>query len=170
MLLVPLSLFPLSPYQNRHWNQSLQYSDQGASQFFDYRKYIAGPKGGGGYTQDVRPQALANFYDDAVEDAGSIFKNTGFNIHTYFDPDIQGQGSGYSIEVNKSYNLDPLAYYDPKRMGHANSLKAFTALSSMVDGTKMADSYFYSGFRSISTVKPSSLYANTPVSAASAIL
>lgn len=126
-------------------NQSLQYSDQGASQFFDYRKYIAGPKGGGGYTQDVRPQALANFYDDAVEDAGSIFKNTGFNIHTYFDPDIQGQGSGYSIEVNKSYNLDPLAYYDSKRMGHANSLKAFTALSSMVDGTKMADSYFYSG-------------------------
>lgn len=113
-------------------------------QFEGYRQFFRGSQFGGGY-KGASESKLRNLYQDLKEGADGVFKNTNLNIHSFFDPDMVGSGSAYTFEVVKSYSLDPLAYYDPKRKGHKNSTDGYTILAGMSDAVKATEGYMFPG-------------------------
>lgn len=120
----------------------------GLNSFLDYRKPIATVMG---TTTGNQPSEalLRNEYEQIQKDLNAQFKNASVNVHSYFDPDIlsnpKGEGSAYSFEVSKSYNLDPFAYYDNKAVGHNNSVNAFTALTGLATAGKRSAALIYPG-------------------------
>ena len=120
----------------------------GLSSFLDYRKPIATGKGTA-IGNKPSEALLRNEYEEIQKDLNAQFKNASVNVHSYFDPDIlsnpKGEGSAYSFEVTKSYNLDPYAYYNEKFPGHNNSINAFTALGGLIDASKGSSALIYPG-------------------------
>lgn len=112
--------------------------------FEDYRQFFRGSQFGGGY-KGASEDRLRKRYQELKDGADKVFKNANVNIHSFFDPDMVGTGSAMAFEVVKSYSLDPLAYYDPKRKGHKNATDGYTILKGMSDAVKATQGYMFPG-------------------------
>jgi hypothetical protein len=116
-----------------------------------YRDQSGGMAGfsnqGGSIIKTANTEKLRKLYQDQKENINSIFKYENFNVHSYFDPDVQNtKGSGYALEVKQTYMLDPMRYHDQKRMRSGNAFNGYTMLTGVLSGAYNSEaSYIYEG-------------------------